>query len=73
MQEEPAHIAICGVVLIITDTMSAISNCISISQDQLLRAMLTTLVVTADLMWQALQEQMMELMAALSTTASQWP
>ena len=33
--------------------------------------MLTTPVVIADLMWQALQEQTMELMAALSTVTSQ--
>ena len=35
--------------------------------------MLTTPVATADLMRQALQEQMMELTAALSTAASQQP
>ena|SRR5437667_11267818 len=36
VQEEPAHVAIYSVVPIVTDTMSAIGNCLSIGQDQLL-------------------------------------
>jgi hypothetical protein len=64
VQEDPAHIAIRGVVPIVADAMSAVGNRLSVGQDRLLRATLTTPAVTADLVWQALQDQTTELTAA---------
>src|SRR5947199_922338 len=67
VQEDPAHIAIRGVVPIVADAVSAVGNCLSVGQDRLLRATLTTLTtpaVTADLVRQALQDQTTELTAA---------
>jgi hypothetical protein len=73
VQEDPAHVAICGVVPIVADAMSAVGNRLSVGQDRLLRATLTTPAVTADLVRQALQEQTTELAAVLSVSASQRP
>ena len=73
VQEEPAHVAIRGVVPIVADAMSAIGNRLSVGQDRLLRATLTTPAATADLVRQALQEQTTELTAVLSAAASQRP
>ena len=68
MQEDPAHVAIRGVIPIVADTMSAVGNCLSVGQDRLLRATLT-----ADLARQALQDQTTELTAVLSAAASRRP
>ena len=65
VQEDPAHIAIRGVVPIVADAMSAVGNRLSVGQDRLLRATLTTPAVTADLVRQALQNQTTELTAVL--------
>jgi hypothetical protein len=70
VQEDPAHVAIRGVVSIVADAMSAVDNCLSVGQDRLLRATLTTPAVTADLVQQALQDQTTELTAALSAAAA---
>jgi hypothetical protein len=73
VQEDPAHIAIRGVVPIVADAMSAVGNRLSVGQDRLLRATLTTPAVTADLVRQALQDQTTELTAVLSAAASRPP
>ena len=64
VQEDPAHVAIRGVVPIVADAMSAVGNRLAVGQDRLLRATLTTPAVTADLVRQALQDQTTELTAA---------
>jgi hypothetical protein len=71
VQEDPAHIAIRGVVPIVADAMSAVGNRLSVGQDRLLRATLTTPAVTADLVRQALQDQTVELTAALSAAVAE--
>ena len=73
VQEDPAHVAIRGVVPIVADAMSAVGNRLSVGQDRLLRATLTTPAVTADLVRRALQEQTTELTAVLSASVSQRP
>jgi len=73
VQEDPAHVAIRGVVPIVADAVSAVGNRLSVGQDRLLRATLTTPAVTADLMRQALQDQTMELTAAFSAAAARRP
>ena len=73
MQEDPAHVAIRGVVPIVADAMSAVGNRLSVGQDRLLRATLTTPAMTADLVRRALQEQTTELTAVLSASVSQRP
>jgi hypothetical protein len=73
VQEDPAHVAICGVVPIVADAMSAVNNRLSVGQDRLLRATLTTPTVTADLVRRALQEQTAEQTAVLSASVSQRP
>jgi hypothetical protein len=70
VQENPAHVAIRGVVPIVADAMSAVGNRLSVGQDRLLRATLTTPAATADLVRQALQEQTTELAAVLSASVS---
>jgi hypothetical protein len=70
VQEDPAHVAICGVVPIVADAVSAVGNRLSVGQDRLLRATLTTPAVTADLVRQALQDQTTELTTALSAAAA---
>jgi hypothetical protein len=72
-QEEPAHVAIRGVVPIVADAMSAIGNHLSVSQDRLLRATLTTPAVITDLMRRALHEQTTELTAVLSASVPRRP
>jgi hypothetical protein len=73
VQEDPAHVAIRGVVPIVADAMSAVGNRLAVGQDRLLRATLTTPAVTADLVAdlvrQALQDQTAELTAVLSAAA----
>jgi hypothetical protein len=61
------------VVSIVADAMSAVGNRLSVGQDRLLRATLTTPAVTADLVRRALQEQTTGLTAVLSTSVSQPP
>jgi hypothetical protein len=73
VQEDPAHVAIRGVVPIVADAMSAVGNRLSVGQDRLLRATLITPTVTADLVRQALQDQTTELTAALSAAAERRP
>jgi hypothetical protein len=73
VQEDPAHVVIRGVVLIVADAVSVIRNRLSVGQDRLLRATLITPAVTADLVRQALQDQTMELTAAFSATAVRRP
>ena len=73
VQEDPAHVAIRGVVPIVADAMSAVGNRLSVGQDRLLRATLTTPAVTADLVRQALQDQTTELTAALSAAVTRRP
>jgi hypothetical protein len=53
--------------------MSVVGNRLSVGQDRLLRATLTTPAATADLVRQALQELTTELTAVLSAAASQRP
>jgi hypothetical protein len=65
VQEDPAHVAIRGVVPIVADAISAVGNRLSVGQDRLLRATLTTPAVTADLVRQALQEQTTVLSASV--------
>jgi hypothetical protein len=73
VQKGPAHVAIRGVVPIVADAVSAVGNRLSVGQDRLLRATLTTPAATADLVRQALQELTAELTAALAASASQRP
>jgi hypothetical protein len=77
VQEDPAHVAIRGVVPIVADAMSAVGNRLAVGQDRLLRATLTTPAVTADLVAdlvrQALQAQTTELTAVLSAAAPRRP
>jgi hypothetical protein len=73
VQEDPAHVVIRGVVPIVADAVSAVGNRLSVGQDRLLRATLTTPAVTADLVRQALQDQTMELTAAFSAAAARRP
>jgi hypothetical protein len=73
VQEDPAHVAIRGVVPIVADAMSAVGNRLSVGQDRLLRATLTTPAVTADLMRQALEDQTTKLTAVLSAATSRRP
>jgi Transcriptional activator of glycolytic enzymes len=73
MQEDPAHVVIRGVVPIVADAISAVNNRLSVGQDRLLRATLTTPTVTADLVRRALQEQTAEQTAVLSASVSQRP
>ena len=73
VQEDPAHVAIRGVVPIVADAMSAVGNRLSVGQDRLLRATLTTPAATADLVRQALQDQTTELTAVFSAAASRRP
>ena len=69
VQEDPTHVAIRSVVPIVADAVSVVGNRLSVGQDRLLRATLTTPAVTADLVRQALQDQTTELTAALSAAA----
>ena len=73
VQEDPAHVAIQDVVPIVADAMSAVGNRLSVGQDRLLRATLTTPALTADLVRQALQDQTTELTAVFSAAASRRP
>jgi hypothetical protein len=73
VQEDPAHVAIRGVVPIVAGAMNAVGNRLSVGQDRLLRATLTTPAVTADLVRQALQDQTTELTAVLSAAVSRRP
>jgi hypothetical protein len=66
VQKNPSHVAIRGVIPIVADAMSAVGNRLSVGQDRLLRATLTTPAVTADLVRQGLQDQTTELTAILS-------
>ena len=54
VQEDPAHVAMSGVVPVVADAMSAVGNRLSVGQDRLLRATLTTPALTADLVRRAL-------------------
>jgi hypothetical protein len=73
VQEDPTHVAIRGVVPIVADAMSVVGNRLSVGQDRLLRATLTTPAATADLVQRALQKQTTELVAVLSASVSQRP
>jgi hypothetical protein len=73
VQEDPAHVAIRGVVPIVADAMSAVGNRLSVGQDRLLRATLTTPALTADLVRQALQDQTTELAAVFSAAERRRP
>ena len=73
VQEDPAHVAIHGVIPIVADAMSAVGNRLAVGQDRLLRATLATPAVTADLVRQALQDQTTELTAALSAAVERRP
>jgi len=74
VQEDPAHVAIRGVIPTVADAMSAVGNRLSVGQDRLLRATLTTPAATADLVRQALQqalrEQTTKLAAVFSASAA---
>jgi hypothetical protein len=69
VQEDPAHVAIRGVIPIVADAMSAVGNRLSVGQDRLMRATLAT----ADVVRRALQEQTTELAAVLSASVFQRP
>ena len=56
VQEDPAYVAIRGVVPIVADAISTVGDRLSVGHDRLLRATLMTPAVTADFVWQALQE-----------------